>query len=215
MQPRLDQARAAVAEAERRLEDLVSGPRAREIDEARAALGGRREHAAHAGAGVHARRVAGRRSKLVSASELDRARATRDQARASRDSGARPRSGCCAKARAPSSSREARAAVERERAGLAQLESVRRALPGARAARRAGRGTAVQAGRAAAGRAPLVAVMLADGVPYARVYVPEPLRAAFHAGAEVSVTVDGVAGSLQRHACVTCRPRRRSRRTTR
>ncbi len=39
-QPRIDQARAALLEAQRRLADLEQGPRQREIDEARAALGG-------------------------------------------------------------------------------------------------------------------------------------------------------------------------------
>jgi HlyD family secretion protein len=43
--------------------------------------------------------------------------------------------------------------------------------------------------RPAAGRA--VAVLLADGAPYARVYVPEPLRSRFAAGAQVELTVDG------------------------
>ena len=36
-----------------------------------------------------------------------------------------------------------------------------------------------------------VAVLLADGTPYARVYVPEPLRTRFVAGTEVEVAVDG------------------------
>ncbi len=39
-QPRIDQSRAALLEAQRRLADLEQGPRQREIDEARAALGG-------------------------------------------------------------------------------------------------------------------------------------------------------------------------------
>jgi HlyD family secretion protein len=34
--------------------------------------------------------------------------------------------------------------------------------------------------------------MLADGIPYARVYVPEPMRARFRAGAAVTVAIDGV-----------------------
>lgn len=38
-----------------------------------------------------------------------------------------------------------------------------------------------------------VAIMLASGVPYARVYIPEPQRAALHAGAQLSVHVDGIA----------------------
>ena len=38
-----------------------------------------------------------------------------------------------------------------------------------------------------------VVVMLADGTPYARVYVPEPLRSRFMAGSKVRATVDGEA----------------------
>ena len=40
MQPRLDQAQASVATAERRLADLVAGARAREVEDARATLSG-------------------------------------------------------------------------------------------------------------------------------------------------------------------------------
>ena len=43
--------------------------------------------------------------------------------------------------------------------------------------------------------APLV-IMLADGAPYARVHVPEPLRVAFAAGTAVEVRIDGVADPL-------------------
>ena len=43
--------------------------------------------------------------------------------------------------------------------------------------------------------APLV-IMLADGAPYARVHVPEPLRVAFAAGTAVEVRIDGVTDPL-------------------
>ena len=42
-----------------------------------------------------------------------------------------------------------------------------------------------------------MAVLLADGVPYARVYVPEPLRAEYRPGAQVNLRVDGVEAPLQ------------------
>ncbi len=38
--------------------------------------------------------------------------------------------------------------------------------------------------------------MLADGAPYARIYVPEPLRARVAPGVEAEVRVDGVDGSF-------------------
>ncbi len=39
--------------------------------------------------------------------------------------------------------------------------------------------------------------MLADGVPYARIHVPEPLRAEVTAGRRVYVAMDGVEGQLE------------------
>ncbi|MBS0387245.1 MAG: HlyD family secretion protein, partial [Proteobacteria bacterium] len=38
-----------------------------------------------------------------------------------------------------------------------------------------------------------VVIMLAAGMPYARVYIPEPQRASLRAGQSLSVHVDGVA----------------------
>ena len=49
--------------------------------------------------------------------------------------------------------------------------------------------------RPAAGRP--VAILLADGVPYARVYVPEPLRTKFIAGTKVEAAVDGHAERIK------------------
>jgi len=42
-----------------------------------------------------------------------------------------------------------------------------------------------------------VAIMLASGVPYARVYIPEPQRAALRPGASLQVRVDGIARPFQ------------------
>jgi HlyD family secretion protein len=42
----------------------------------------------------------------------------------------------------------------------------------------------------------VVAVLLADGTPYARVYVPEDLRVRYAAGNRVQLHVDGVDGPL-------------------
>jgi HlyD family secretion protein len=41
-----------------------------------------------------------------------------------------------------------------------------------------------------------VAVVLAEGMPYARVHIPEPLRASYVAGARVQLAIDGVAAPL-------------------
>ncbi len=85
--------------------------------------------------------------------------------------------------------------MARARAALAELETsagryeVR--------APRAGRIEALpfKLGERPSAGAPVV-VMLADGAPYARAYVPEPLRVRFTAGRAVDLTVDGVAEPL-------------------
>ena len=79
-QPRIDQSRAALLEAQRRLADLEQGPRPREIDEARAALGGA-ESELQTAQSEYARVQTLVQRKLLSQSDLDQARAMRDAAR--------------------------------------------------------------------------------------------------------------------------------------
>jgi len=193
MEPRLAQSRASLAEAERRLDDLVEGPRAREIDQARATLKGaestltteRREY----------QRVADLvERKLLSASSLDQARARRDAAQAARDE-ARARLRLLGEGTRPEQLAQARAAVDRARAAVAELMvsaerySVRAPRPGLIEA------LPYEVGERPPVGAPLV-IMLAEGAPYARVHVPEPLRVAFAAGTAVEVRIDGVADPL-------------------
>jgi HlyD family secretion protein len=194
MQPRLDQARAAVTEAERRLADLVEGPRRREIDEARASLVGAESTL------VTARREFERVDSLVqrgllSASELDQARAQRDAARSARDQ-ADSRLALLLEGTRPEQVRQAEAAVQGARAALAELETSA-ALYSVHAPRD-GRIEALpyKLGERPPAAAPVV-VMLADGVPYARIHVPEPLRAQVIAGRRVYLGVDGVDGQFE------------------
>lgn len=194
MQARLDQARAALVEAERRLADAVAGPRQREIDEARAALGGA-ESSLATEQKEYERVDALVERKLLSASNRDQARARRDAALAARDE-ARARLRLLEEGTRPEQVRQARAAVDRVRASLAELET-----SAARYEVRAPRDGRVEAlpyklGEQPPPGAPVV-VMLADGVPYARIYVPEPLRAQVAAGQSVNVTMDGVDGALR------------------
>jgi len=193
MQPRLDQARASVDEAERRLAELVKGPRAREIDEARAAVAG-----AQSAVETDRREFERVRSlverKLLSDSNLDQARARCDASVASRDQ-ARARLKLLLEGTRPEQVQQAQAAVDRARAVLAELETT-----AARYSLRAPRDGYVEAlpyklGERPAAGAPVV-VMLADGTPYAHVYVPEPLRVRFQAGGKVTLTVDGVVRPL-------------------
>jgi len=193
MEPRLAQSRASLAEAERRLGDLVEGPRSREIDEARATLKGaestltteRREY----------QRVADLvERKLLSASDLDQARARRDAAQAARDE-ARARLRLLEEGTRPEQLAQARAAVDRAKAAVAELM-----VSAERYSVRAPRAGLIEAlpyevGERPPVGAPLV-IMLADGAPYARVHVPEPLRVAFAAGTAVEVRIDGVTDPL-------------------
>ena len=121
MQPRLDQARASVDEAGRRLAELQSGPRQREIEEARAALAG-----AQSALETETREYARVRSlverKLVSASSLDQAQARRDAARSSRDQ-ARARLKLLQEGTRIEQLQQAQAALARSRAALAELET--------------------------------------------------------------------------------------------
>lgn len=193
MQPRLDQARASLAEAERRLADLVKGPRQREIDEARAALAGA-ESSLETERREFARVESLVERKLVSASSLDQSRARRDAAQAARDE-ARARLGLLLEGTRLEQVRQAEAAVERARAALAELET-----SAARYVVIAPRAGWIEALPYKLGERPpagsLVVVMLAEGTPYARVHVPEPLRAQFAAGSKVDVSIDGVEGPL-------------------
>jgi HlyD family secretion protein len=194
MQPRLDQARASLVEAERRLADLAEGPRRREIEEARAAL---------AGAGselLTAQRDFERVDALVdrrllSASDRDQARARRDTAKSARDQAA-ARLALLLEGTRPEQVRQAEAAVQRARATLAELET-----SAARYTVRAPRPGLVEAlpyelGERPPAGAPVV-VMLADGTPYARIHVPEPLRSAVTPGRRVEIAIDGVEGRLE------------------
>ena len=189
MQPRLDQAKASVDEAERRLAELQSGPRQREIDEARAALAGA-ESTLQTETKEYERVRSLVERKLVSASSLDQARSRRDTARSARDQ-AQARLRLLLEGTRSEQVQQAQAAVARSKAALAELETT-----ASRYVVRAPRDGVVEAlpyklGERPPAGAP-VAVMLADGTPYARVYVPEPLRASYTAGARVQLRVDGV-----------------------
>jgi HlyD family secretion protein len=194
MQPRLDQARAALLESERHLADLAEGPRRREIEEARASLAGAESTF------VSARREFERVDSLVargllSASELDQARAQRDAARSARDQ-ANSRLGLLLEGTRPEQVRQAEAAVQGARSALAELET-----SAALYSVLAPRDGLIEAlpyklGERPPAGAPVV-VMLADGVPYARIHVPEPLRAQVTAGRRVYVAMDGVDGQLE------------------
>ena len=180
-QPRSTRRARPAPRRERRLADLVAGPRAREIDEARAALAGA-ESTLRTDQSEYERVAALVERKLLSASEPRPARARATQSRAvarRRARAARPAAGGHADGADRGGPGGASSAP---RPALAEVETVAGALRGAGAARRASSRrcrTNSASGRRPARRWPSCSP---TGAPYARVYVPEPLRARFAAG---------------------------------
>jgi HlyD family secretion protein len=185
---RLEQARANALAAERRHAEYVAGTRKEQVAQARANVAG-----AAARAETESKEFE-RVEKLVAqqllpASSLDRQRALRDSAaadeRASRDRLAELVNGTRVEV-----VEQAAAALAAAQAQVAELE-----LSVERHAVRAPRDGVVDAlpyelGERPPKGAPVV-VMLADGAPYARVFIPEPRRAAVGAGTPATVRIDG------------------------
>lgn len=190
------QAQAARAEAQRQadaLAELQAGPRGEDIAQARANLNAAQAQARDASAYYARLQPLGRR-QLVAAAEVDRARAAagnaQAQVRAAQAAldellhGTRKEQ----LAQGEAALRAAQAQAEAEQATLAKLDLV---------APRAGRIDSIpyKLGDQAPVGAPLV-VMLVGEAPYARVYVPEPIRAGVAVGQRARVFVDGRADAL-------------------
>ena len=186
---RLDQAAGAINQAKNRLAELVKGPRVEDVLAARARLEGadsqlRTEQAER----ERVRKLVDQ--KLLSASNFDRQQAARDSAEAARRE---------ASAQLTQLLRGTRIeTLDQARDALSQAESQRRELDvsAARLTVRAPVDAVVEALPYKLGERPPmgnpVVVLLKDGEPYARVYVPEPLRARVAAGTLAEIRVDGV-----------------------
>jgi HlyD family secretion protein len=185
----LDAARARLAEAEARVEELRSGPRATSI----AAAAARRDRARveRDDAVREKDRLLGlARQSLVSQSDADRQAAAANAAEASL-------------LEAESALRELREGTRAE-----QLAQARQAADNARASLRALQTTSARlevrspvAGHIDAlpyhvgekpARGATVAVLLAEGAPYARIHVPAPIRARVRTGTPATLRVDGI-----------------------
>lgn len=196
LQAQYDQANALLAQQEARLAELERGPRSELITQARA------ETAGAEGTLVSARHELNRVRPLVdknllSKHDLDQAQAAYDTALAARDA-----------ARATLAEREAGTTRE-------ELDQARAARDAASASVRA---LAVSLERMMV-RAPVagvvdelplkigeqppagdvVAVLLAGNAPYARVYLPAPLRAQVRTGTLATVHVDGIDQPFRGH----------------
>lgn len=186
---RLAAARASEAQARQRLDELIEGPRREEILAAAAALDSAGAHA-RAEEQEFARVSTVVEKRLQPAADLDRQRALRDAAKAElRRAEAElallvhgTRAEQIAQAR---SAQAASAARTRELEVVAGRLDVRAPVPGWLDSLPYERGERPPTGAT-------VAVLLADGAPWARIYVPEPRRAAVRIGSPAEVRVDGV-----------------------
>lgn len=187
-QARLDQSTAALNLAEHRLAELIKGPRAQEITEARAAhdSAASREQTSQ----KEFRRVENLVSRrLLSDSDMDQARARRDGTVADLKQ-ANARLNLLLEGTRREEIDQAEAEVKRVRAALAEVQT-----SVARYTVVAPRDGTIEAlpyklGERPPTGAPVV-VMLADGTPYARIYIPESRRTQLSSGTAVEVRVDG------------------------
>lgn len=185
---RLAQARANALQAERRHAETVAGARKEQVSEARALVAG-----ASARAATESRefdrieRVVA--DGLLPASALDRQRAAKDSAIAD-ERAARERLAELVNGTRAEIIEQAAAALEAAEAQVTELE-----LSLARYTVRATRAGTIDALPYELGERPPrgapVAILLAAGAPYARVYVPETLRATVAPGDPAIVRIDG------------------------
>jgi HlyD family secretion protein len=185
----VDRAQSAHDRAAARLAELVRGPREERISEARARLSGVESLLATAERDLERTRKLVKQG-VVAPDRLDREQARRDDALASRDA-ARAVLQELEWGTTDEELQQARAALSEAEASLVDLRIRRERL-----VVRAPRGGQIDALPYEVGERPpqgaVVVVMLADTAPYARVYVPEPLRVRIRPGLDVTVRIDGV-----------------------
>ena len=193
VQAQLDEAMAMMAQAQSRLAELKRGPRSESIDEGRAKLqSAQSEEDNDRQEFLRAQSLL--QKNLISRESVDTARTKLKKATADKDV-----------ARAALEALLSGTTVEelnQAEAAVAQAEARMRALNVTLGnltllAPREGRldDLVYQAGeRPAAGA--VVAVMLIDRAPYARVYVPEPMRAGVNQGTRATIYIDGIEKSF-------------------
>ncbi len=187
---RIARARANRDRAEQRFAELVRGPRQERILEARARVDGAREDLASQRR-EHERVQSLIEQNLASPSDLDRAYSRRELAEAEFE-----RATALFEELLEGTTAEelgqARAALDEAEALLAETE-----ISAARLELKAPRAGIVETLPYEVGERPprgaTVAVLLADSAPYARVYVPEPIRARVTPGLRALIRVDGIA----------------------
>jgi HlyD family secretion protein len=188
VESRLAQARATMNQAERRQAELVAGPRHEQLREARAlAEGAASKAAAEASEFKRIEKLVA--DGMLPASAFDRQRALRDGTAAD-ERAAKERLAELERGTRSEVVEQAAATLAGARAQVAEFE-----LSLARHTVRAPRAGIVDALPYELGERPPrgapVAVLLAAGQPYARVFIPEPLRASVKAGSLANVRIDG------------------------
>ncbi len=201
---RLDAAKADVQRLQHALDELRVGPRREEIDQARAKLAGAQSVAINAHQQLERVRALVARQALARA-ELDKARADADgadagasaakAALATLENGTRPQEVAQAEAALASAQAQADAIA-------VDLQRIRISAP------RSGRIDSIpyKLGDQPPIGAPL-AILLVGDAPYARVYVPEPLRAGVRIGESARVfAADGKTGISGRVRTIRSEP---------
>jgi HlyD family secretion protein len=185
---RLAQARAQASEARARLTELQNGSRSEQIRAARAQLAADDAHVL-VESREYERQADLVKRQLTSQSAVDRQKATRDAAIAAQRASAAQLDELVNGTRSEQID-QAREAVASSDATVQSLE-----IDAARLVVRAPRSGIVDAVPFKLGERPprgaTVIVLLADDAPYARVYMPEPMRAQVTVGTDVRVHVDG------------------------
>ncbi len=190
---RLAEAKAEARRAQGRLAELVRGPRRERIDQARARLRGAREHLSIQQKEFERMREL-REDRVASAADMDRARDALELAQTDVDEAAAALEELLQGTTAEELG-QAEADVERAEALVRSAD-----LTLSRLEIRAPRDGIIETlpyeiGERPPAGAPVI-VMLADGAPYARIFVPEPLRARVMPGMAASLRIDGVASPL-------------------
>jgi HlyD family secretion protein len=190
---RLEEASAAVAQSQARLDELISGPRSEQIKAARANFNGAVHSVAFRNAEFDRAKLVYDK-KLASPETLDKAQAALDAAEATLELTRAQLEEMLAGTRleelAQAEHAFAQAAARRE---LAQVEvdrhTIRAPVDGVMDSRLFEEGERPTPGQP-------VMVMLGGEQPYARVYVPENLRARVTPGTRASIHVDGLESAI-------------------
>ena len=187
-QSQLAAAQAQAQQSREALSELEAGPRSEDIAQASANLSAAQAQAADARAYYHRLQPLGRQ-KLVAASDVDRARAAAGNAEA------QVRATQAALLELQRGTRSEQVAQGRSAVAAAEAQAVTQSVSLDKLsviAPRAGRVDSLPyklGDQAPVGAA--LAILLVGDAPYARIYVPEPIRANVKVGDSARITIDG------------------------